>query len=86
MSDNTCVPNPSAAGDLLSTDPQLDPFIRDNGGPTRTFMPLPGSPAIDHGLGCPLTDQRGVLRPIGLACDVGSVERGWLALLPLVIR
>jgi predicted outer membrane repeat protein len=47
-----------------------------NGGPTRTHMPLPGSPAIDNGTGagCPETDQRGVPRPQGPACDVGAVE------------
>ena len=86
VSDNTCVPNPSATGDLLATDPELEPFIQDNGGSTRSFMPLPGSPAIDYGLGCPGVDQRGVRRPIGPACDVGSVEYGWRAFLPAVLR
>jgi CSLREA domain-containing protein len=37
-----------------------------------------GSPAIDHGgtraTGCPATDQRGVSRPQGPACDIGAVE------------
>jgi hypothetical protein len=35
-----------------------------------------GSPAIDTGnaTGCPPTDQRGVTRPQGLACDIGAVE------------
>jgi hypothetical protein len=86
VSDNTCVPNPSAAEDLLSTDPKLELFLNDNGGPTRTFMLLPDSPAIDYGLGCPSTDQRGLPRPIGLACDVGAVEYGWVDFLPLVSR
>ncbi len=47
------------------------------GGSTQTHIPLPGSPAIDFGTntGCPSTDQRGLPRPIGLACDVGAVER-----------
>lgn len=47
------------------------------GGPTQTHIPLAGSPAIDFGTGsgCPSTDQRGLPRPVGLACDVGSVER-----------
>jgi hypothetical protein len=57
--------------------------LANNGGPTATWMPQPGSAAIDAGppdgcldhLGAPLTtDQRGVKRPIGAACDVGSVE------------
>jgi hypothetical protein len=36
----------------------------------------PGSPAIDTGTNarCPATDARGVLRPAGLACDVGAFE------------
>jgi CSLREA domain-containing protein len=36
-----------------------------------------GSPAIDHGgtsATCPATDQRGVSRPQGPACDIGAVE------------
>jgi hypothetical protein len=86
VSDNTCVPSPSAAGDLLATDPKLEPFIKENVGSTRNFMPLPESPTIDYGLGCPGLDQRGVPRPIGPACDVGSVEYGWLVFLPGVMR
>lgn len=39
---------------------------------------MPGSPAIDAGTtGCPptpATDQRGVSRPQGGACDMGSFE------------
>jgi hypothetical protein len=37
---------------------------------------LPGSPAIDAGDDsvCPPTDQRGVARPQGLACDIGAFE------------
>ncbi|WP_220454205.1 choice-of-anchor Q domain-containing protein [Nocardioides immobilis] len=51
--------------------------LADNGGPTRTRMPLAGSPAIDAGAtgGCPGADQRGVRRPRGTACDIGAVER-----------
>ena len=86
VSDNTCVPNPSFLNDLLSTDPELEEFINDNGGSTRSFMPLADSPAVDYGFGCPAVDQRGVFRPIGVACDVGSVERGWLAFLAAVGR
>jgi hypothetical protein len=52
----------------------------DNGGPTLTHMPLPGSPAIDAGdpnfTPPPLRDQRGVCfhRVFGRRIDVGSVE------------
>jgi hypothetical protein len=57
--------------------------LQDNGGPTMTHALLPGSAAIDwvpvgacvDADGFPLlTDQRGVARPQGPLCDVGSVE------------
>jgi hypothetical protein len=88
ISDNSCVPNPSAVGDLHSTDALLESpnFIGDNGGPTRTFMLMAGSPAIDYALNCPAIDQRGFPRPIGAGCDVGAVERGWLLFLPSLQR
>ena len=57
-------------------DPLLGP-LADNGGPTQTHALLAGSPAIDAGSpDCPppATDQRGVARPQGAACDIGSVE------------
>jgi CSLREA domain-containing protein len=57
-------------------DPLLGPLAA-NGGPTRTHALLLGSPAIDAAStpDCPPTDQRGVLRPQGAACDIGSYER-----------
>jgi CSLREA domain-containing protein len=57
-------------------DPRLGP-LADNGGPTRTHALLLGSPAIDAAStpDCPTTDQRGVSRPQGAACDIGSYER-----------
>jgi len=66
----------SATGDLVVADAMLGP-LADNGGPTETHDLLPGSPAIDAGSpGCPppTTDQRGVTRPQGAACDIGAVE------------
>ena len=49
--------------------------LADNGGLTYTHLPLAGSPALDAaGAACPASDQRGVSRPQGAACDIGSVE------------
>jgi|GEM_PF-6858419 len=63
------------ADDLVSTTPSLGP-LQNNGGPTETMAELPGSPTIDAGTnnGCPSTDQRGVSRPQGSACDIGAFE------------
>jgi CSLREA domain-containing protein len=57
-------------------DPQLGP-LANNGGSTQTHALQAGSPAIDRATtGCPppADDQRGVLRPQGGACDIGSFE------------
>jgi CSLREA domain-containing protein len=52
--------------------------LSDYGGPTQTMALAPGSAAIDQvpatGAGCPATDQRGVQRPQGSACDIGAFE------------
>src|SRR5216683_1643447 len=67
----------SQATELTGTDPLLGP-LASNGGPTQTQALKAGSPAIDHGgtsaNGCPPTDQRGVTRPQGPACDIGAFE------------
>jgi hypothetical protein len=82
-SDTSCAKFLNLPSDRNNQDPLLGP-LADNGGPTLTHMPqpnpLPGSPAIDQGSGCPPTDQRGATRPVGPACDIGAVEYG--ALLP----
>jgi hypothetical protein len=73
-SDGTC--NLTAAGDISGVDPLLGP-LADNGGPTLTRALLEGSPAIDAvpTANCTLeTDQRGVTRPQGAACDIGAFE------------
>ena len=66
------------ATDLTSTRPRLGPLAA-HGGPTMTMALKAGSPAIDHGgtaaTGCPATDQRGVPRPQGPACDIGAFEK-----------
>jgi CSLREA domain-containing protein len=58
-------------------DPGLG-LLADHGGPTPTYALSPGSPAVDHvpsaGAGCTPTDQRGVTRPQGAACDAGAYE------------
>lgn len=71
-----------ATGSLPSTDPLLDPDgLQDNGGPTKTIALRPASPAINaipQGTnGCATdisTDQRGVKRPQGGKCEIGSFE------------
>jgi CSLREA domain-containing protein len=72
-SDDTCPL--SGPGSRNDTDPQLGP-LQDNGGPTPTHALLPGSPAIDAAdpTKCPPTDQRGISRPQGAACDIGAFE------------
>jgi CSLREA domain-containing protein len=73
-SDGTC--GLTGTGDLSNTNPLLGP-LADNGGPTQTHALLGGSPAIDAGSpDCPppATDQRGVARPQGAACDMGAYE------------
>ena len=68
IKDNTCSPS-------LSGDPLLS-ALGNYGGSTQTFALLPGSKAINTGnnAGCPATDQRGVARPVGSACDIGAFE------------
>ncbi|MDT8382466.1 MAG: family 16 glycosylhydrolase [Brevefilum sp.] len=72
VQDDSCSPVES---DLIGVDALLGP-LADNTGPTLTHALLPGSPAIDAGDDalCPGIDQRGVLRPQGLYCDIGSYE------------
>jgi hypothetical protein len=61
--------------DLATDDPMLGP-LADNGGPTFTHAPLPGSPALEHvsrRARCRKPDQRGVAR-LPEPCDVGAHE------------
>lgn len=72
--------NGNQVGNVSPNSSPIDPLLgplADNGGPTRTHALLLGSPAIDAAStpDCPTTDQRGVLRPQGAACDIGSYER-----------
>jgi hypothetical protein len=72
VQDDSCNP---AASDLILWDAQIG-SLSNNGGPTLTHALLPGSPAIDAADDalCPATDQRGVTRPQGAGCDIGSYE------------
>jgi hypothetical protein len=89
--EETCSINPRSTdqvGGTTAIDPLLNP-LGGYGGPTQTFLPKPTSPAVNKiPIGatssdgstvlCPAsgtTDQRGIPRPQGSACDVGSVER-----------
>ena len=67
-----------SCGFPVGGDPLLGP-LQDNGGLTWTHALLAGSPAVDAGDcygGTLLVDQRGVPRPQGAACDIGSFEEG----------
>src|SRR5438067_8465487 len=63
-----------SAGDNV-TDLFLGP-LANNGGPTLTHLPQPGSRANDNGTntGAPATDQRGLKRPQLAGLDLGAVE------------
>jgi fibronectin-binding autotransporter adhesin len=63
--------------DQLNKDPKLGP-LANNGGPTLTLALLAGSPALNvipPALCAVAVDQRGIHRPQGPRCDVGSFER-----------
>jgi hypothetical protein len=67
---------PESACPGAATDPLLGALAA-NGGPTATQALTPGSPAIDLvpvGSACAATDQRGMARPVGAACDAGAYE------------
>jgi predicted outer membrane repeat protein len=86
-------------GNLVGTagsplDPLLAP-LADNGGSTSTHALAGGSPAVNAanplapgsgGLACAVTDQRGVIRPLGPRCDMGAYETGGRLFLPLIRR
>jgi hypothetical protein len=77
--DSTC--NLTGPGDLPATNPLLGP-LANNGGPTDTEALLTGSPALNAGNNatCRVTDQRGVSRPQGPACDIGAYEDSLVAI------
>lgn len=61
-------------GNVIGGSAQLG-ILSNNGGPTLTLLPLPGSPAIDAGHPSDVvTDARGLSRLAGAAPDAGAVE------------
>lgn len=72
----------ASIGNLVGAMPGLNlGALADNGGPTWTMLPQPGSVAIDAGdsAHCQATDQRGYIRPdpgstSATPCDIGAVE------------
>lgn len=87
IEDGTCLTEDSS----LATNPKLEP-LADNGGATQTHALMEDSPAVDMipANECAVnTDQRGVHRPQGIACDTGAFESGAIGFnifLPLAIR
>ncbi len=63
-------------GDQQNTNPLLASSLASNGGATQTLALQDGSPAINKipASSCPATDQRGISRPQGPACDIGAFE------------
>ncbi len=75
LGDSTCVQPVSS--DKAGVSNFMLSALGNYGGPAQTMVPFPGSPAIGAGgKNCPPTDQRGVPRPQGVACDAGAVETG----------
>jgi Novel STAND NTPase 1 len=81
--DTMFAPSRSHGTDLLQVAPTalgIDPLLKDNNGATQTHALLPGSAAIDRisPNDCRIknisSDQRGVRRPQGVACDIGAYE------------
>lgn len=64
---------PETGPNIITSDAQLGP-LQDNGGPTLSRAPLPGSPAVGAAsIFCLPTDQRGFNRG-NIPCDIGAVE------------
>lgn len=86
--DNSCSAYFIQSGDLNNTAAGLEPSgLQNNGGPTKTVALLSTSPAVNaipvsptnyctlvDGTTPVSTDQRGVSRPQGPACDIGAFE------------
>lgn len=66
------VPGSLCSASVATAEAQLG-ALQDNGGPTLTIAPKPGSPASAPRSGCPSHDQRGRPRPLD-GCTAGAVE------------
>lgn len=69
--------NLTATNDVNGAALELGP-LQNNGGPTDTYQLGTGSQALNadpNDSNCPSSDQRGVPRPEGSACDAGALER-----------
>ncbi len=76
------------SGSPLTADPLLATALAANGAGRvpMTLALLVGSPAIQAGgAACPATDERGILRSQGGACDIGAYERVPVAVTPAAI-
>jgi len=77
LSDDTTCAGFTQPGDLNNNQSTTLGAIANNGGPTRTLALGVGSSALDAAGACggvTPTDQRGVSRPQGIACDIGAFE------------
>ena len=81
--DASCGFTNTAGGDRQSAADPLLGALADNGGPTLTMLPQPGSPLLDAvatadcqagSASGVTTDQHGISRPQGAGCDIGAVE------------
>lgn len=74
-SDNYCGAAFTSTGDRNNKNAMLG-ALANNGGPTLTHLPLPGSPLINKGYtdNHVQVDQRNLPRPAGGKSDIGSVE------------
>ena len=90
VSDSVIQDGYAGGTNITTTDPNLG-ALGNYGGFTQTIPLLAGSSAIDMGddAFCPATDQRGIARPQGAHCDIGSFELKpsvYALFLPLILR
>ena len=75
--ENGCQPISSTCTNIITTNPNLGALLPNAPGLTQTRAISIGSSALDTGgvnVACAATDQRGIIRPQGAACDIGAFE------------